>query len=202
MKKLLILAIVFSLSFILNGVSFAQETDAPVKIRVIADEASQEVGQETVVTEESESVVVENGAVQGCYPIPYRPCPLRRPFVRRACTPCVAAPCNPCPPPCPPCAPHPPVYAPVPRKLCNAPILPQPCQAYPVEQTVCPYAESYGDPCGYGYVGGYRPSFLRNLFARLFSRLQPHGYLDPYYGYGCPEFGYGIEFQNSPCESN
>jgi hypothetical protein len=78
--------------------------------------------------------------------------------------------------------------------LCNAPILPPSCQ---VGQTA-----SYADPCGYGYAG-YRPSLIRNLLTRLFSRFQ--GCSDPYYGYGygygCPEFGYGVE-SATPVESH
>ncbi|MDR3199426.1 MAG: hypothetical protein LBU34_16275 [Planctomycetaceae bacterium] len=191
MKKLLTLAIVFSLTLILNGVSFAQQTAAPENgvVATVTDENAG-VTEGAAVTGGGEAVIVENGEVVqgGCIPVPCRPCPLR-PFVRRACTPCVAAPCNPCPP----CAPQPPVCAPVPRKLCNAPVLPQPCR---VELT----NDSYADPCGYGYAG-YRPSLIRNLFARLFSRFQ--GCANPYYGYeyGCPEFGYGTE-SSTPCESH
>lgn len=181
MKKLLTLAIVFSLTLILNNMSFAQETVAPGQTLVVTANEVADAGLTQEVTEGA--VVVESGC---CAPVPHRPCPLR-PFVRRSCTPCAATPCNPCPP----CAPQPPICAPVPRKLCGAPVLPPPCHA---EQPVGQYA----DPCGYDNAG-YRPSLLRNVFTRLFSRLR--GGYDPYYGYGygCPEFGYGIEAQ-VPCE--
>jgi hypothetical protein len=186
MKKLLALAIVVSLTLIMNSVSFAQEAVATEKFSATANEVSvQEVPEVT------ETTVVE-GVQGGCVPVPYHPCPFR-PFVRRACTPCVANPCNPCPP----CAPQPPVCAPVPRKLCGAPIQP-PCQAEP-------FVGQYADQYGYGYAG-YRPTPIRNFFARLFSRL--HDDYDPYYygygygyGYGCPEFGYGVEHP-CPCEHN
>jgi hypothetical protein len=195
MKKLLALAIVVSLTLIMNSVSFAQETIVPTN-----EPSGTQTLNEVSVPAAAETAVVE-GVQGGCVPVPY-PCSFR-PFVRRACTPCVANPCNPCPP----CAPQPPVCAPAPRKLCGAPIQP-PCQAEPF---VGPYADQYG----YGYAG-YRPTPIRNFFSRLFSRL--HNDYDPYNGYGyngygfggygyggygCPEFGYGVEYQQPcPCEHN
>jgi hypothetical protein len=179
MRKLLALTIVVSLAFIMNNVSNAQEI-LPANVANVQEE------QEATGT----AIAVVDGEQVSCAPVPCRPLPCR-PFVRRACTPCVANPCNPCPP----CAPQPPICAPMPRKLC-APIQP-PCQA---EQCVSQCA----DPCGYGYgYVGYRPTPIRNFFARLFSRAHDH---DPYYGYGgygCPEFGYGTEYhQPCPCEHN
>ncbi|MDR0610058.1 MAG: hypothetical protein LBG58_08115 [Planctomycetaceae bacterium] len=180
MKKFLALAIVVSLTLIMNSVNVAQEAAS-------TSSATNEVG---VVQNEAETVAVEG--VSGCVPVPYpsHPCPFR-PFVRRACTPCVANPCNPCPPS--PCVPQPPVCSPVPRKLCGAPIQP-PCQAEP-------FVSQCADPCGYGYAG-YRPTPLRNLLTRLFSRFHNNHYGYEYgYGYGCPEFGYGVE-NPQPCEHN
>ncbi|MDR1271179.1 MAG: hypothetical protein LBK82_16835 [Planctomycetaceae bacterium] len=176
MKKLLILAIVFSLTVVLNSVSNAQENVVPEGKFVATEIAAPEVTAATVVESES---------AQGCCaPVPYRPCPFR-PFVRRACTPCVAAPCNPCPP----CSPQPPICAPIPRKLCGAPIQP-PCQ---VDQAVySPCANPCADAYGYGYAGNRSP--LRNFFARLFSRC--HSNYEPYYGYDVPQFGYGVD---CPC---
>ncbi|MDR0703687.1 MAG: hypothetical protein LBF88_01730 [Planctomycetaceae bacterium] len=179
MKKLLALAIVVSLGFVMNNVSIAAQ-------EAVATFAAT---SETSVQEESgvAATNVVEGVQADCIPVP-RPCPFR-PFVRRACTPCVANPCNPCNP----CPPQPPVCALAPRKLCGAPIQP-PCQAEP-------FVGQYADPCGYGY-SGYRPSPIRNFFARLFSRLHDH---DSYYGYGygCPEFGYGVEYPHPcPCEHN
>jgi len=145
MKKLLSLVIVFSLALVLYNVSFADE------------------GVEVSVPVE-QSTAVEDGIIaQGCH-VPYYPC--GRPFVRRSCTPCVANPCTPCPP-------QPSFCAPLPHKLCGAPI-----------QSPC-FAEQAADPCGCGYPAP-RPG-IRGLFSRLLSRS--HGG----YGYGEPEFGYGVE---------
>ncbi|MDR1963600.1 MAG: hypothetical protein LBQ50_07455 [Planctomycetaceae bacterium] len=158
MKKLLTLAIVFSLALVLNSVSFAQEAAVPEGTPI-------------------ETAVVENGqAVQGCYPVPH-PCPFR-PFVRRPCTPYIANPCNPCPP----CAPQP-VCAPVPRKLCGAPVQP-PCVA---EQVTDPCADPCGYGYA-GYQRTPIRNLLSRLFSRGGHDPYYSGYGEPEWGYGsgCP----------------
>ena len=177
MKKLLTLAIVFSLALVLCKAGFAQEAAA------VADQQPMTV----------ESVVQDGEVVYGeadaCGPVmPYGPrC---RPFMRRSCMPCYANPCNPCPP-CPPqnCAPM------MPRRFRACPPVAscEPC-GYPCADP-CGYGGGYGgygNDCGYGnacgYGSGYQRTPIRNFFARIFAPRPNCGY-DMYYG---PSgYGYG-----------
>lgn len=167
MKKLLTLAIVFSLALVLCQSGLAQDA-APA-------------AEAPPMTVES---VVEDGAVYGmsdaCGPVmPYgRHC---RPFARRACMPCYANPCNPCPP----CPPQPAHCGPFARRAACPPVA---CGS--------PCGDPCGDPCGaYGYGAGcgypgtgYYRTPIRNFLSRIFA---PRGYCgyDAFYGPG--GYGYG-----------
>lgn len=179
---MLTLAIVFSLAFALNSVSFAQSDN----------EGAAEVPTMLVPSVDENA---DLGVVDACGPVvapapcgPYNaPC---RPFFRRHCPqpcadPCYGAPCSqPCFDPC--------VAAPrhcFPRRAWAAPC-PAPCPMPCAD----PCMGSCADPCGSPYGYGCRPTPIRNFFSRLFApRYCGYGGYgcDPCYGPAPAPYGYG-----------
>lgn len=171
MKKLLSLVIILSLAFVMNAVAQDAASEAPAAAPMVI---------ETVIEDGELGVVDACGPVVAPTPCgPYTaPC---RPFVRRGYA-------RPCPPqPC--CEPF--VCAPAPRHCMPRRAwghCPAPCPAPCFDPCVAPCVDPC-DPCGYP---GFRPTPVRNFFARLFAPRCGYGY-DPCCepcGYG-PGYGYG-----------
>lgn len=178
MKKLLTLSLVLALALVLNNVSFAQDAAAPQQDSA-APLSVENVDNGQVVYENAQDF---NGQAAGCNSCGesmndgFAPC-----GPRRACSPCYANACNPCPPRN--CG----LFG---RRAGCAPVAncAAPCgdynacgtgysTGYNACGTGCSTGYSACGPCGYGQ---YRTP-VRNLLVRLFAPRPYCGY-DAYYG--------------------